>query len=329
VREHRSLGPCEDPPPVQQRLRERLGVGRHRHRLGPRPQTREVGRDGAAAQAGVLEDPVGQGRVVEGLDLEGHDPDVGAEHQACGRLVLQAPQPHEVRGLATEGEVGIVLALLVVPGADEQQHEPVAEALAHEAQQRPVGPPAEVADRDRDDVAAVRRGERVGGERHGDRAPAGEALDPRELVGHGDDRRRALGRPLVQDVQPLALGLAGVVGALEAIPAPVPQLAAGRQGDDRARQLVLQRVEDHDHARLAQAAAQRAHEAPSLARRDGVADPERHPRERAIGHPRGIHGDHAVGAQQVLGLVAQDEALQWRGEQQDADRLALHRRQAS
>ena len=94
-------------------------------------------------------------------------------------------------------------------------------------------------------------------------------------------------------------------------------------------ELVLQRVEDDDDARLAGPAAQRAHQAPGLAGGDRVADAERHPREGAVGHPRRVDGDHAVGAQQVLGLVAQDEALQRRGEQQDADRLALHRRQAS
>ena len=52
-----------------------------------------------------------------------------------------------------------------------------------------------------------RRGKRVGGERHGDRAPAGGALEPRELVGRGDDRRGALGRLLVQHVEALALAL--------------------------------------------------------------------------------------------------------------------------
>ena len=165
-----SSGRARAPAQLQQRLREGLGVGGHGHRLRPRAQARQVGRDRAPAQAGVLEDPVGQRGVVERLDLEGHDAHVGAQDQARGRLVLHAPQPHEVRRRAAEGEVGVVPALLLVPLADEQQHEPVAEALADRAQQRPVGAPAEVADRDGDDVAALRRREGVGGERHGDRA---------------------------------------------------------------------------------------------------------------------------------------------------------------
>ena len=230
-----SSGRARAPGAVQQRLREGLGVVGHGHGLRPRAQARQVGRDRAPAQAGVLEDAVGQGGVVEGLDLERHDADVGAQDQAGGGLVLHAPQPHEVRRRAAEGEVRVVAALLLVPLADEQQHEPVAEALADRAQQRPVGAPAEVADRDGDDVAALRRREGVGGERHGDRAAPGDALEARELLGGGDDRRRALGRLLVQDLQALALLVGGVVGALEAIPAPVPQLAAGAQAHDRAR----------------------------------------------------------------------------------------------
>ena len=47
------------------------------------------------------------------------------------------------------------------------------------------------------------------------------------LVGRGDDRRRALGRLLVQVLEALALAARGVVGALVAVPAPVPELAAG------------------------------------------------------------------------------------------------------
>ena len=59
-----------------------------------------------------------------------------------------------------------------------------------------------------------------------------------------------------------------------------------------------------------------------------VAEAERHAREGPVGHPRRVDRDDAVGAQQVVGLVAQDEALQRRGQQQDADRRALHRSQA-
>jgi hypothetical protein len=83
-------------------------------------------------------------------------------------------------------------------------------------------------------------------------------------------------------------------------------------------------VVDHHHAWLTDAAAQRAHQTARLARGDAVADGRRHARERAVGHARRIDRDDAVGAQKVLRLVVQDEALQRRGEQQDADRGALH-----
>ena len=84
-----------------------------------------------------------------------------------------------------------------------------------------------------------------------DRAAPGDALEARELVGGGDDRRRALGRLLVQVLQALALRVAGVVGALVAVPAPVPELAAGARPMIARAERVLQRVEDHDDARLA------------------------------------------------------------------------------
>src|SRR5947209_1633961 len=49
---------------------ERVGVGGGRHRVRPRLDAGQLGRDGPAPEAGVLEDAVGQAGVVEGLDLE-------------------------------------------------------------------------------------------------------------------------------------------------------------------------------------------------------------------------------------------------------------------
>ena len=146
---------------------EGLGVGGHGHGLRPRAQARQVGRDRAPAQAGVLEDPVGQGGVVEGLDLERHDARRRRTGPGARPPRPPAPEPHEVR--APRGRRRSPASSPHSSSchvADEQQHEPVAEALADRAQQRPVGAPAEVAERDGDDVAALRRREGVGGERH-------------------------------------------------------------------------------------------------------------------------------------------------------------------
>ena len=93
----------------------------------PRAHARQVGRDGAPAQPRVLEDPVGQAGVVERLDLERDDADVGARISRAAASSSCAPEPDEVRVLAAGGEVGVVAALVLVPLADEQQHEPVAE----------------------------------------------------------------------------------------------------------------------------------------------------------------------------------------------------------
>ena len=53
--------------------------------------------------------------------------------------------------------------------------------------------------------------------------------------------------------------------------------------------------------------------------RDAIAQRAGQPRDRAVGHARRIGGDDAVGAQQVAGLVGEDEALQRAGQQQQGD----------
>jgi hypothetical protein len=118
----------------------------------------------------------------------------------------------------------------------------------------------------------------------------------------------------------------GVVGALVAVPAPVPQLAVvAGGGDHRSSELVLQRVEDDDDPRRAHALPERSNDPAPLAGGEAVADRRRQPPERSVGQARGVDGDDAARGEQVLGLVAQDEALERRGQQQHADRAVRAR----
>ena len=205
-------------------------------------------------------------------------PDVGAQDQARGRLVLQrAPATRGSRAARQKAKSGSSPHSSSCHSPDEQQHEPVAEALADRAQQRPVGAPAEVADRDGDDVAALRRREGVGGERHGDRARARRR--PRSARARRRRRRSSTSaRPPARAAPP------GARAALawrrrrcsKRSQRQYQSSQPGHARHDRARELVLQRVEDHHDARLAHAAAQRAHAgAAPGARRARVADAER------------------------------------------------------
>ena len=97
---------------------------------------------------------------------------------------------------------GSLPGLLLVPGADQQQHE-LRHPLRDRAQQRPVGAVAEVAERDRDDgLARRRRREGVGGERDEQRLAALLARDLAERVGDDDRHRGAHARGQVQLLQP-------------------------------------------------------------------------------------------------------------------------------
>ena len=112
-----------------------------------------------------------------------------------------------------------------------------------------------------------------------------------------------------------------VVGQLVAIPARIPDLTARAVGLDRLRQWQLKRVEDDDDARLTAVAAQRLDEPLRLLRRQRCADGARQPRDRAVTDARRINRNYGRRAQQVFGLLAQDELLQLAGQQQHADRL--------
>ena len=161
-----------------QRSDERLRVGHRRHRPVPGVHAGQLGGDRAPPEAGVLEDPVGQRGVVERLDPERQDPDVGAEDQPRRLLVAAPAEPDEARRRAAPREVGVVLALVLVPRADEQQDE-LGHLLGDGAQQRPVRAPAEVAERDGDHRAA-----RV-------RAPGRSPPPARRAAPRGPPRARA------------------------------------------------------------------------------------------------------------------------------------------
>ena len=101
---------------------------------------------------------------------------------------------------------------------------------------------------------------------------------------------------------------------LVTVPAPVPELGLRIAPEERAGQRPLQRVEHDDRAR-----ATGQLEPARLGGGERVGEAHGQPAERAVGHARGLEGDDAVGAQEVLGLLAQDEALQRAGQQQHGD----------
>ena len=233
-------------------------------------------------------------------------------------VVVEGAEPHELRHRPDRGEVRVAVGLVLVHGADHERDEVVAQALADGAQQRPVGAAAEVPERDGDDAAALRCRERVRRHRDERRVAAGGVLEADELVGHGRDERGVSGRRLVHLREPRAHARRGVVGHLVAVPAPVPELAAGHRVDHRAGHGLLERVEDDDDARGA--AAERAQEATRLQRGEPGRRARRQARVGAVRHAARAERDHPRRAQQVLGLVAQDEALERRGQEQHAER---------
>jgi hypothetical protein len=178
-----------------------------------------------------------------------------------------------------------------------------------------------VAERDGDDRGRrVRRGEGVGRERDERRGPALLVLEARELVAGDEGQRRQLGGGLVQLGQALAHVRAGVVGVLVAVPAAVPELAVVDAREDLPREQHLDRVEDDDDLGPVAVALQRLEQALGHPARQRVAQPVRQAGQRAVGDPRWVDGHDAVGAQQVLGLLAQDEGVQLAREQQQAER---------
>jgi hypothetical protein len=84
-------------------------------------------------------------------------------------------------------------------------------------------------------------------------------------------------------------------------------------------------VKDDDDARLAAVAAQPFHQSFRLPRRQRSGGGARKPRHCAVANPRWVNGNDGRGAQEVLGLLSQDELLQLACQQQHADRLPLVR----
>ena len=177
-------------------------------------------------------------------------PDVGQEDQPRRLLVGAAAEPDEVRRRAAGLEVRVAARLVLVPVADQQQHQ-LRHALGDLAQQLPVGAVAEVA------RARRRRPSRPASGAGKESAASGTssglaallAGEVAERVGDDDGHRRPQRRGQVQLLQPVALARRGVVGDLVAVPAPVPELGVGVLGDQAAGERVLERVEDHDRAR--------------------------------------------------------------------------------
>jgi hypothetical protein len=261
----------------------------------------------------------GQSGVVERLDPEGDDPDVGAPDEPRGLLVVARAEPHDLRAGAAPRGIRVAGDLVRMKRADGEDRQ-LGHALAHRPQQRPVAPPPEVAERDGDDAAPrIVRREAVGRERDELRLPAGLALQPGELVAGDEGQRRAGRRLLVQLGEPRAEPRPGVVRHLVPVPAPVPELGLRPRGDDRARERPLHRVEDDDGAQVPVEPPQQALRGRT---RQPRGDGRGHPGERPVAHGRRVGGDDALGAQEVLCLVAQDERLERAGEQQQADRSA-------
>ena len=185
----------------------------------------------APPEPGVLDDPVGQRGVVERLDAERDDPDVGAEDQPrAAAASSRRAEPDELRRRPDRGEVRVALGTRRRAGADQQQRR----ARRRGARRRRAAAPSRCggrgarARRRRRAPPGGGRRERVGGERH-ERAPRGR---PHARGARARRTRRTSARPERPPPRAAPRG-ARACGArrrrrLVAVPAPVPELAAGR-----------------------------------------------------------------------------------------------------
>ena len=243
-----------------------------------------------------FEDPVGQPGVVERLDLERDDADVRTEDEARRLLVGLLAEPDDVRRRTARRVVLVAGHLVVVPRADEEQDE-LRHPLGDRPQERPVGPAPEVPEGHGDDgPGRVGRREEVGRQRHELGGAPLLALELGEAHGGGDRQRRPLRGRLVVGGEPRAALRRRVVGVVEAVPAPVPELGvlAARPGvEERPGQRPLDGMEDDDDPRPA-APEQRPHEALGRPARDEVRHRVRHPQRRAVRDGRRIRGHDAA-----------------------------------
>ena len=267
-------------------------------------------------EAGVLEDPVGQRGVVEGLDAEGQDADVGAEDQPRRLLVVAAAEPDEVRRACDTRRSR--RRPCTRPRATRRRAAARARASARRPRAAAPSPCASRGGRarrrrprcpDRARGTSRRRGRRA--------APRGR---PRARARRACRRRRtsAPSAPRPARAAPRA------ARASTARRRRPPR--SGPSARTRARPAVAARA-----ARCASghctgwkiATARRSPPSARSSRRavprgEPVAQRRRQPRDRAVGDARRIGGDDAVGAQQVARLVGEDEPLQRsRAEQQE------------
>ena len=283
-------------------------------RARPRAHAGELGRDRAPAEAGVLEDPVGQPGVVERLDLERHDPDVGAEDEPRGRLVVERAEPDEAaasRGTAAKSGSPAASSSCTAPTSSSDELVGMRSATARSSAQSVRQPrwPSETAT-----TVAARSGAGKESAASGDErgVAAGRRARAGELVADDEGQRRAA--PRRARAAPRGARAAAARRRRRARSGPSARTRARTPGD---------RVDASPRAsgscsgwkmtttRRAAAAARCSSRRASQPRRAAPATAARQARERAVGHAAaGRRATTPRRAQQVLGLVAQDEALE-------------------
>ena len=266
-------GPHRVPAAARSAATHASGSGGGRHRLRPGGDAGQRRRDRPPAEAGVLQDPVRQPGVVERLDLERHDPDVRAEDEAGGLLVGALPEPHErsaprgtprsPRRRGTSSSCHAPTSSSTSSGIRSVTARRSAQSVRRPRCPRdtattvPPGSGAGKSSAESGTSSAVRPSSRSSSSRRTDAA----------IVSVGPLRGR-----LVVGGEPRAAARRRVVGVVEAVPAPVPELGvlpARLRVEERAGQRPLHGVEDDDDARPA-ASEQRAHEALGGPARDDV-----------------------------------------------------------
>ena len=288
----------------------------------PRAHAGERGRDGAAAEARVLDDPVGQRGVVERLDAGTARSRRRRRGSAARRLVVERAEPDELPGIARHGRE-VRVARRTRPRARRRP-------AARRGRRQALG--------DRRAAAPSRcagRGARARSRRPPPPSGAGKSsadigtsaasrpaasLEAHELVGDGGDER----------ARAAAAARAAPRGARAAAAARRRRARSGPSASTRARS----RARRASIARATGSCSawkitttrgvpprQRAQPPARLEPRE----PRRRP--RAAARPYAPYGTRPGStattprrAQQVLGLVAQDEALERRGQQEDAER---------
>ena len=166
----------------------------------------EVGRDGPAPEPGVLEDPVGQAGVVERLDLERDDARRRRVRISRAAAASSCAPSQTSDGCSRQAaKSASSRALVLVPGADEQQHEPVAELVGDRRAAAPS--PSRQPRCPSDTATTVPRGSGAG--KPSAASATTRRLAPRlalqvgELLARDERQRGALRRRLVQLAQPL------------------------------------------------------------------------------------------------------------------------------